>query len=67
MKGLKIMFLIAFLILPILYLGISWLAISSDAPESVWDGFTDTLATVCIYYIVTSIWFMLLLWRKRTG
>lgn len=65
MKGLKVMFLIVFLILPILYLSISWLAILPDVPESVWEGFMDTLATVCIYYITISIWFMLLLWRKR--
>lgn len=41
-------------------------SVLASTTQEIWE-FTimGALATVCIYYIAMSIWFMLLLWRKR--
>lgn len=38
---------------------------SASATQEIWEPTMEALATICVYYIFMSIWFIIILLRKK--
>ncbi|EFI82828.1 hypothetical protein HMPREF0556_11513 [Listeria grayi DSM 20601] len=65
LRFLKWFFLVVFIVFPVGYIAIADIFARATATQEIWEPTMRALATICVYYIFMSIWFMIILSRKK--